>query len=148
MLYIDTCVLLALLTPEVHSSAATSFLAEAQAPLAISSWSITELHSALGLKVRSKALNQAQAELILQGFERSLAPGLLLLELEPQDFRNANACLRGWITTLRAADALHLAIASARGATLCSLDASFVAAAKQLGLEAELLVTGGKPVSS
>ena len=44
MLYIDTCVLLALLTPEVHSSAATSFLAEAQAPLAISSWSVTELH--------------------------------------------------------------------------------------------------------
>ena len=147
MLYIDTCVLLAVLTPEVHSSAATSFLAQAQAPLAISSWSVTELHSALGLKVRSKALNQAQAEAILQGFERSLTPGLLLLELEPQDFRNANACLRGWITTLRAADALHLAIASARGATLCSLDTPFVAAAKQLGLEAELLVTGGKPVS-
>ena len=72
MLYIDTCVLLAVLTPEVHSSAATSFLAQAQAPLAISSWSVTELHSALGLKVRSKALNQAQAEAILQGFEHSL----------------------------------------------------------------------------
>lgn len=100
MLYIDTCVLLAVLTPEVHSSAATSFLA------------------------------QAQAGAILQVFERSLAPGLLLLELEPQDFRNANACLRGWITTL------------------CSLDAPFVAAAKQLGLEAELLMAGGKPVSS
>lgn len=148
MLYIDTCVLLAVLTPEVHSSAATLFLAQSQAPLAISSWSVTELHSALGLKVRSNAMNQAQAEAILQGFERSLAPGLLLLELEPQDFLNANACLRGWITTLRAADALHLAIASARGATLCSLDAPFVAAAKQLGLEAELLVAGGKPVSS
>jgi uncharacterized protein len=143
MLYIDTCVLLALLTPEVHSAEANAFMAQAKAPLAISSWSITELHSALGLKVRSKALNQAQAELILQGFERSLAPGLLLLELEPQDFRNANACLRGWITTLRAADALHLAIASARGATLCSLDAAFVAAAQQLGLEAQLLMAGG-----
>ncbi|MCX5928817.1 MAG: type II toxin-antitoxin system VapC family toxin [Synechococcus sp. LacPavin_0920_WC12_MAG_50_7] len=148
MLYIDTCVLLALLTPEVHSAEANAFMAQAKAPLAISSWSVTELHSALGLKVRSKALNQAQAELILQGFERSLAPGLLLLELEPQDFRNANACLRGWITTLRAADALHLAIASARDATLCSLDAPFVAAAKQLGLKAQLLIAGGKPVSS
>lgn len=63
MLYIDTCVLLAVLTPEVHSSAATSFLA------------------------------QAQAGAILQVFERSLAPGLLLLELEPQDFRNANQAL-------------------------------------------------------
>ena len=33
----------------------------------------------------------------------------------------------------------RLAIASGRGATLCSLDAPFVAAAKQLGLEAQLL---------
>ncbi|MFM7675620.1 MAG: type II toxin-antitoxin system VapC family toxin [Synechococcus sp.] len=97
--------------------------------LPISSWSVTELHSALGLKVRTKALSQAQAEVMLQAFERSLAPGLLVLELEPQDFRNANACLRGWNTSLRAADALHLAIASGRGATLCSLDAPFVAAA-------------------
>ena len=147
MLYIDTCVLLAVLMPEVHSAAAVAFLEAAKAPLATSSWSVTELHSALGLKVRTKALSQAQAETVLQGFERSLAPGLLMLELEPQDFRNANACLRGWSTSLRAADALHLAIASGRGATLCSLDAPFVAAAQQLGLRAELLGAGGKPGS-
>jgi hypothetical protein len=46
MLYIDTCVLLAVLMPEVHSAAATALFAEARAPLAISSWSVTELHSA------------------------------------------------------------------------------------------------------
>jgi predicted nucleic acid-binding protein len=142
MLYLDTCVLLAVLLPEVHSSAAAAFLEEARGPLAISSWSVTELHSALGLKVRTKALSQAQAETVQQGFERSLAPGLLVLELEPQDFRNANACLRGWSTSLRAADALHLAIASGRDAALCSLDPAFVAAAQQLGLEAQLLRSG------
>jgi predicted nucleic acid-binding protein len=139
MLYIDTCVLLAVLLPEAHSSTAADFLEQSQAPLAISSWTITELHSALGLKVRTKALNPSQAETVLRGFERSLAPALLELELEPQDFRNANACLRGWTTTLRAADALHLAIASGRGATLCSLDALFVAAAQQLHLDARQL---------
>ena len=42
-----------------------------------------------------------------RGFARSRVPGLLMLELEPQDFRNVNACTPGWITTLRAADALH-----------------------------------------
>ena len=73
MLYIDTCVLLAVLTPEVHSPTAAAFLAQASAPLAISSWSITELHSALGLKVRTKALSPSQAEAVLQGFERGLA---------------------------------------------------------------------------
>ena len=32
MLYIDTCVLLAVLTPEAHSATAAAFLAEASAP--------------------------------------------------------------------------------------------------------------------
>ena len=139
MLYLDTCVLLAALTPEAHSGAAAAFLEQAPAPLAISPWSATELHSALGLKVRTGALSPLQAEAVLEGFERSLAPGLLMLEVEPQDFRNASACLRGWTTALRAADALHLAIAAGRGATLCSLDAPFVRAARQLGLEAQLV---------
>lgn len=147
MLYIDTCVLLAVLMPEAHSTTAVAFLEQASAPLAISSWSITEIHSALGLKARTKALSPSQAEAVLKGFERSLAPGLLELELEPQDFRNANACLRGWRSSLRAGDALHLAIASGRGATLCSLDVAFVAAAQQLGLEARLLGAGEGPSS-
>jgi hypothetical protein len=82
---------------------------------------------------------------VLQGFASSLAPALLVLELEPQDFGNADACLRGWTTALRAGDALHLAIASGRGASLCSLDAPFVTAARQLGLDAQLLGTGDSP---
>lgn len=138
MLYLDTCVLLAVLTPEAHSAMAVAFLQQASTALAISAWSVTELHSALGLKVRTGALSLEQAEAVLEGFERSLAPALLVLEVEPQDFRNADACLRG-------ADALHLAIASGRGATLCSLDAPFVAAALELGLEAQLLGTGDSP---
>ena len=108
MLYVDTCVLLAALTPEVHSDTAAAFLEQATVPLAISPWSATELHSAVGLKVRTKALSPSQAEAVLQGFERTLAPGLRMLEVEPQDFRHAQACLRGWTTALRAADALHL----------------------------------------
>jgi len=54
--------------------------------------------------VRTRALSLAQAEMVLQGFERDLAPGLLELKLEPQDSRNADACLRGWSTRLGAAD--------------------------------------------
>jgi hypothetical protein len=139
MLYLDTCVLLALLTPEVHSAAASAFLEQAAESLAISLWSATELHSALALKVRTGALSATDADRVLEVFESSLAPGLLWLDLEADDFRNANACLRGWSTSLRAADALHLAIASGRGATLCSLDAPFVQAAQQLGLAALLI---------
>ena len=118
MLYVDTCVLLAVLMPEVHSPVAAAFLEEASAPLAISSWSVTELHSALGLKVRTKALSESQAEAVLQGFERSLAPGLLVLELEPQDFRNANGCLRGWSTCFECDTDLLVAALPVRHLTL------------------------------
>jgi predicted nucleic acid-binding protein len=145
MLYLDTCVLLALLTPEVHSPAASAFLEQAADTLAISPWSATELHSALALKVRTGALSATDADRVLEVFESSLAPGLLWLDLEADDFRNANACLRGWSTSLRAADALHLAIAAGRGATLCSLDAPFVQAAQQLGLSA-LLINPAKAI--
>ncbi|WP_216906842.1 hypothetical protein [Synechococcus sp. CCY 0621] len=75
MLSVDTGVLLAALTPEAHSGAG-----------AISPWSATELHSALGLKVRTKALSPSQAEAVLQVFERSLSPGFLMQEVELQDF--------------------------------------------------------------
>lgn len=139
MLYLDTCVLLALLTPEIHSLAAATFLEQASDALAISPWTVTELHAALTLKVRTGALSSAQADRVLEGFEQSLAPSLLVLDPELQDFHNANACLRGWTTTLRAADALHLAIAAGRGATLCSLNVPFVQAAQTLGLAARLI---------
>jgi uncharacterized protein with PIN domain len=56
MLTIDTGMLLAVLTPEVHFATAAAVLAQARAPLTISSWSVTELHGALGLKVRTRAV--------------------------------------------------------------------------------------------
>ena len=84
--YLDTCVLLALLTPEVHSPAASAFLEQAAETLAISPWSATELHSALALKVRTGALSTTEADRVLEVFESSLAPGLLWLDLEAETF--------------------------------------------------------------
>jgi hypothetical protein len=139
MLYLDTCVLLAVLLPEVHSERATRFLQKATDPLAISPWTGTEVHSALGVRVRTGSLTLDQADRVLQVFDQELAPALVMLELQPVDFRHADACLRGWTTNLRAADALHLAVAAGRGACLCSLDRPLVQAALQLGLDARLI---------
>jgi predicted nucleic acid-binding protein len=120
MLYLDTTVLLAVLTPEVHTQVATL---------------------ALGLKVRTGALTNSQADAVLEAYQHTLVPALVMLEIEGRDFRHADACLRSWPSGLRAADALHLAIAVGRGATLSSLDAGLVGAAKGLGLPAQLLTT-------
>ena len=73
MLYLDTCVLLALLTPEVHSPAASAFLEQAAETLAISPWTATELHSALALKKGSGALSPTDADRVLVGAPRCAA---------------------------------------------------------------------------
>jgi hypothetical protein len=64
----------------------------------MSLWTVTELHSALALKVRTGALSPTQADGVLEGVAQSLSPGLRVLNLDPQDLLNANACLRSWTT--------------------------------------------------
>lgn len=73
MLYLDTCVVLALLTPEIHTQAATAFVEQTTETLAISPWTTTELHSALALKVCTGALNAAEADRVLAGLAQPLA---------------------------------------------------------------------------
>ncbi len=62
-------------------------LSAAAAPLALSPWSTTELHSALALKMRTHALSPTQADAVLRCIERHLAPGLLLLDPPPEHRR-------------------------------------------------------------
>ena len=109
--------------------------------MAVSSWCETELTSALGLKIRTSQLTAHQAEAVLFTYQNDMAPALEQFPLEERDLLNANGCLRGWSMALRAADALHLAIAAGRGATLCSLDRVLVGAAWGLGFEAYLIPT-------
>ena len=52
---------------------------------------------------------------------------------------NPKIAVRRGCKAIRVHDALHLAIAAGRGATLCSLDAPFVKAARLLGLPALLI---------
>ncbi|MFM7550514.1 MAG: type II toxin-antitoxin system VapC family toxin [Cyanobacteriota bacterium] len=87
MLYLDTCVVLALLTPEVHTQAATAFVEQATEMLAISSWTATELHSALAFKVRSGALNAAEGDRVLAGLAQPLAK-LNRLPVQHHDHRD------------------------------------------------------------
>jgi predicted nucleic acid-binding protein len=140
-LYLEPCVLLACLTPEAHTDAAIAFLAGADEPLAVSNWCETELTSALGIKIRTNQLTADQAEAVLLTYRREMALAFEHFTIDEQDFLNANGCLRGWSTALRAADALHLAIAAGRDATLGSLDRTLVEAAWGLGFAARLIPT-------
>ena len=51
MIYLDTSVVVALLTPEQSSSRALDWFAQSREPLISSDWLITETHRALGIKL-------------------------------------------------------------------------------------------------
>jgi predicted nucleic acid-binding protein len=139
MRYVDTSVIVAYLTPEARSYAAQAFMLSAGGVLAISSWSEVELLSALGVKLRTRQLSDAQANDVVDNYSRLVSPHLHRLAVEDADHRDAALLLNGWHTALRAGDALHLAIAAARGATIYTFDHGLVAAGTVLGIPVILL---------
>ncbi|TFW35813.1 type II toxin-antitoxin system VapC family toxin [Massilia horti] len=139
MRYVDTSVLVAYLTPEAGSEAADAFMRSAGSPLAISGWTEVELLSAIGLKIRTKQIELAMAHEVFDTYSRLVAPHLRRIAIEDVNHSQAALLLDGWATALRAADALHLAIAAAHDATVYTFDGGMAAAGKEFGIRAQLL---------
>ena len=139
MRYVDTSVLIAYLTPEAGSDTAEAFIQSKGEPLVVSSWTEVELMSALGVKLRSRQLGEADANEVIDAYSRLVAPHLRRISVEDGHHRKAVMLLDGWKTTLRAADALHLAIAAAHGAHVFTFDRGMAEAGAALGISVQLL---------
>lgn len=139
MRYVDTSVLIAYLTPEAGSAIAEKFMLSAGEPLAISSWTEIELLSALGVKLRMKQLSLAGVHDVVDTYSKLVAPQLHRIPVDDADHRQTVILLDGWRTALRAGDGLHLAIASAHGATVHTLDRGMASAGLVLGIPVRLL---------
>jgi predicted nucleic acid-binding protein len=140
MIYLDTSLLVALITNEARTARAIDWLAAVEVDLLTSEWAMAETASALSIKQRQGALDgagRAVAERTLSGIADD---GLHVVPVVTADFRRAADYVRLPERSLRAADALHLAVAVRLGATVHSLDAVQVAAARQLGIDAVLTV--------
>lgn len=139
MRYVDTSVLVAYLTPEPASAVAEEFMMSEGDPLAISSWTEVEFLSALELKLRRKELDRHQAQQVVDAYSRLVSPQLRRLDIDEADHRQALSLMIGWRTSLRGGDGLHLAIASANGATVHTLDRGMADAAVMLGIPVRVL---------
>lgn len=128
--YLDTSVLVAALTREPGTGAAQSWLgAHDDAVLSVSDWCVTEFSAALSLKLRRRELDVALRNQALAKFAELVEESLLVLSVEPLDFRAAARLADQHAVGLRAGDALHLAVASRHGMTVVTLDKGMAAAA-------------------
>jgi hypothetical protein len=139
MIYLDTSVVVALLTPEDRSPQALDWFALCRGPLISSDWLITETHSALGIKQRHHGISPHAHQAAGEQFERLLQGGVELRSLDRGRFRQAADLLQDPALGLRAGDALHLAVAlHSRCNRLASFDGRMLQAAAALGMEPAL----------
>jgi predicted nucleic acid-binding protein len=139
MIYLDTSVVVALLTPEERSAQALDWFAQSREALLSSDWLITETHSALGIKQRHHGLSSAARQAAGEQFERLLQGGVELRSFDRDRFRQAAELLQDPALGLRAGDALHLAVAlHSRCTQLASFDGRMLQAAASLGMRPAL----------
>ncbi len=135
MIYVDTSVVVALLTREPVTDTVTAWFSAAAEPLVSADWCAVEFASAVAIKQRSGQLRPAHAKAAHAAFEELTAGGLRLLPVSREAFQRAAVLTQPYKGGLRAGDALHLAVAMEAGAeSLAGLDKTMNAGARRLGL--------------
>lgn len=136
--YCDTSLLVPLLTPEAFSEVVEGwFASQPQGLISYSSWTETEIASALARKQRSGRIDVASRARGL-ALWRDLSRAMVRVAVEPGDFDRAATLVDSGARGLRASDALHLAVVLRLGLDLATFDRDLATAARDEGVRVAL----------
>jgi uncharacterized protein len=140
MYYLDSSLIVASVTAEANGQRARDWLEHVAAHgLMTSYWTITEVASALAMKMRIGTLDAVSRANSQSHFQQMIATFIAQTDVARDDFSQAAVFAASSRCSLRAADALHLAIAGRHGATLATLDRAQAEAGLALGVQTLLV---------
>ena len=139
-MYVDTSVIVAMLTDEPKTQACKDwFKALTLAPMS-GDWLVTEFYSAIALKQRIGQLREKDVKATMHQFENlTNNSGIKLMPIARETFSKAGKLTHQQANT-RAGDALHLSVAmQCEVKAFVTLDMAQAASAKQLGFEVVII---------
>lgn len=135
MIYADTNILLSIFCPDALTEAAFLWYRQSDAPVALSTWTVTEFRANIGIRVRRSELTRVTGQAAMQRLDAAIKANMRLLAPLAEHFNIANEWLAKPDCALRSGDALHLAIAMERRCSqLVTFDRAFGSAARKLKL--------------
>lgn len=136
MIYVDTSVIVPLLTVEPKTRDVTAWYAGLSDTPTGSDWLLTEFSSAISIKLRTGQINEATAKRVRKEFELLVDGGLRIVPVSRDAFRRAAKMVQHHEHGLRSGDSLHLAVALELGVSrMATLDTTLAANAKRNGME-------------
>lgn len=144
MRYLDTSVVVSLLRPEPATAAVQRWIGRNAANgLHVSDWVTVEVASALSLLQRMGDLDEIQRAHAQQTYDMLVEDAFELLTPRRSAFALAADWCARFELSLRAADALHLAVASTADLELVTRDVVQARAGKALGVTVKLIEASG-----